>query len=86
MTVQQENRQAIVDYLEGGCKGGEMGSLGVELEQFLVDEDGDPIGYDEKHRPGVRDILEKLSEFYPNAMRTEAGDIMGCSRASASSA
>lgn len=84
MTVQQENRQAIVDYLEGGCKGGEMGSLGVELEQFLVDEDGDPIDYDEKHRPGVRDILEKLSEFYPNAMRTEAGDIMGCSRASAS--
>ncbi len=79
-----DNSQIIVDYLEAGCKGGDMGRVGVEIEQFVLDEDGDRVFYDEKHgRLGVRDILERLSEFYPDVVRTDAGDIVGCSRASA---
>ena len=84
MTATFDNRQAIVDYLEGGCKGGDIGRVGVEIEQFVFDEDGDRVPYEEKHgRLGVRDILEQLSEYYPNVTRTEKGDIVGCSRAAA---
>ena len=85
MTEQFDNGQIIVDYLQGGCKGGDMGTVGVEVEHFLYDEDDELVPYEEKHgRTGVRDILEKLLEFYPHAMRTQDGDLMGCSRASAS--
>lgn len=79
-----DNRQIIVDYLEKGSKGGDLGRVGVEIEQFVLDEDGDRVMYDEKHgRLGVRGILEALSEFYPNVSRTAEGDIMACSRAAA---
>ncbi len=79
-----DNRQIIVDYLEKGCKGGDLGRVGVEIEQFVLDEDGDRVSYDEKHgRLGIRDILEALSEFYPNVSRTAEGDIMACSRPAA---
>ncbi|MGI6032266.1 MAG: glutamate-cysteine ligase family protein [Coriobacteriales bacterium] len=84
MDQQFDNKQIIVDYLQGGCKGRAMGTVGVELEQFLYDEDDELVPYEEKHgRLGVKDLLEQLVEFYPEAMRTEAGDIMGCVRPSA---
>ena len=85
MTLNIDNRQAIIDYLNAGSKGNDLGRVGVEIEQFLLDEDGQRVPYAEKHgRLGVSDILEKLSEFYPDVMRTDAGDIMGCSRPAAS--
>ncbi len=85
MSDKFDNRQAIVDYLKGGCKGGDLGRVGVEIEQFLYDEDNEPVPYEEKHgRLGVKDVLEGLTEFYPNEMRTEEGDLVGCSRAAAS--
>ena len=78
------NRQAVVDYLREGCKGGDMGLVGVEVEHFLLDEDGERVPYAEKHgRLGVKDVLEALSEFYPQVSRTPDGDIMGCARAAA---
>jgi glutamate--cysteine ligase len=84
MTEQFDNRQIIIDYLRGGCKGGDMGFVGIEIEQFVLDEDGERVPYDEKHgRLGVRDILEALSVYYPDVTRTENGDITGCSRAQA---
>ena len=84
MSESFDNRQIIIDYLEGGCKGGDLGRVGVEIEQFVLDEDGDRVPYDEKHgRLGVRDILEKLAEFYPDVSRTIEGDIVGCSRPAA---
>lgn len=80
-----DNRQLIVDYLQAGCKGRDLGLVGVEIEQFLMDEDGERVLYREKHgRLDTATILEKLSEFYPNVQRSAEGDIMGCSRAAAS--
>ena len=62
MSDQFDNRELIIEYLESGCKGGDMGYIGVEIEQFVLDEDGDRVPYIEKHgRLGVRDILEQLS-------------------------
>ena len=80
-----ENRQAIVDYLCAGCKGAAMGAVGMEQEHFLLDEDGERVPYAEKHgRLGVKDVLEALSEFYPQVTRTPDGDIMGVARRNAS--
>ena len=85
MTEQFDNRQIIIDYLQAGSKGNDLGTVGVEVEHFLLDEDGERVHYHEKHgRLDVAGILERLSEFYPNVSRTADGDIMGCSRAAAS--
>ena len=85
MTRAPDNRRVIADYLAQGSKGAAMGSVGVEIEQFLLDEDGERVKYREKHgRLDVEGILERLCEFYPKARRTAAGAIMGCSRPSAS--
>lgn len=84
MGYEAENKQKIVDYLRAGSKGGDMGAVGVEMEHFILDEDGDAVPYQEKHgRLDVRTILEQLSEFYPKVDRTPEGDIVGCSRPSA---
>ena len=80
----RENRQAIIDYLRGGCKGAAMGAVGMEQEHFLLDEDGERVPFTEKHgRLGVKDVLEALSEFYPQVTRTPDGQIMGCARPAA---
>ena len=67
-----DNRQIIVDYLEKGCKGGDLGRVGVEIEQFVLDEDGDRVSYDEKHgRLGIRDILEALPVAESRSLRMQ---------------
>ena len=81
MTIHEQNRQALIEYFQGGCKGNDMGCVGVEMEHFILDEDGEQVHYDEPNgRLSIRGILEKLAEFWPDVTRTEAGDIMGCSR------
>ena len=85
MNYQEKNRQSLIDYLRDGCKGGDMGYIGVEIEHFIVDEDGDAVPYNGfRGRPGVKDILESLSEFYPQVLRSDEGDILGLTRPSAS--
>ena len=85
MGYEEENRQAIVNYLHDGSKGNALGDVGVEMEHFILDEDGDAVSYKEKRgRLGVKDILEQLSEYYPKKELTPQGDIVGCSRPSAS--
>lgn len=81
MSDQFDNRELIIEYLESGCKGGDMGYIGVEIEQFVLDEDGDRVPYIEKHgRWGVRDILEQLSPYYSEVVRNEEGDILSLFR------
>ncbi len=84
MRYLEKNKQALIDYLRLGCKGGDMGSIGAEMEHFIVDEDGDAVPYfGYRGRAGIKDILERLSEFYPEVACSEEGDILGCSRPSA---
>lgn len=81
MGAQFDNRQAIIDYLQAGSKGNAIGSVGVEIEQFLFDEDGERVKYREKHgRLDTEGILRLLSKYYPKVTETAEGDIMGCSR------
>ena len=65
MDDQFDNRELIIEYLESGCKGGDMGYIGVEIEQFVLDEDGDRVPYIEKHgRLGGHDKLNHLRPKY----------------------
>ena len=57
MTEQFDNRELIIEYLESGCKGGDMGYIGVEIEQFVLDEDGDRVPYIEKHPRAAEPLL-----------------------------
>lgn len=77
MSEQFDNRQILIDYFESGCKGGDMGYVGVEIEQFVIDEDGERVPYKERHgRLGVSDILVQLSPYYSEIVRNAEGDIL----------
>lgn len=81
MGYEAENRQTLIDYMRSGCKGGDLGRIGVEQEHFIVDEDGESVPYEGYNgRLGVRDILERLSEYWPQKSRNEAGDLLGLAR------
>ena len=84
MGYEEQNKQAIVDYLLAGSKGNALGDVGVEMEHFILDEDGEEVPFEEKHgRLGVKDILEQLLEFYPKGSYTPEGVLVGCARPSA---
>ena len=76
-----ENRERIVRYLSDGIKqpGGPT-LLGVEVEHFVVFDDGRPVSY-ERHDSalGIREVLEYLSAFYPERAYGTRGDLIGLS-------
>lgn len=56
----------------------ESKTLGVEVEHFIVTDEGAPIGYERGDNPlGVRDVLEHLSQHYPEQTRNAQGDLLG---------
>ncbi len=76
-----ENRERFVRYLSAGIKqpGGPT-LLGVEVEHFVVFDDGSPVSY-ERHDSalGIREVLEYLSAFYPDRAYGTQGDLVGLS-------
>lgn len=76
-----ENRERFVRYLSDGIKqpGGPT-LLGVEVEHFVVFDDGGPVSY-ERHDTalGIREVLEHLSAFYPERAYGTEGDLIGLS-------
>ena len=57
------NKAALVSYFKEGAVA-DPREIGIELEHFLVDGTGEPLSYSQPH--GVRDVLETLSERYPD--------------------
>lgn len=53
-----DTQKQIAGYIADGCKEG--GSLGVELEHFIVRKDGSQVSYYD----GISEILNRLSETY----------------------
>ena len=61
--MRQANIEAITSYIENGIKpAGKQGRLGVEVEHFIVDAQGDPVMYSGEH--GVDWLLEQLTESF----------------------
>ena len=72
-----ENRERFVRYLSAGIKQpGAPILLGVEIEHFVVFDDGRPVSY-ERHDSalGIREVLEYLSAFYPDRAYGTQGDL-----------
>ncbi len=76
-----ENRERFVRYLSAGIKQPDGPTLlGVEVEHFVVFDDGRPVSY-ERHDStlGIREVLEHLSAFYPERSYGTQGDLIGLS-------
>lgn len=71
----------IVEYLNGNCKGGDMGGVALTQFHFVVDEDGDAVPFLGKNgRLGLAELMEKLSEFWPQAVRNDDGQVIAAGR------
>lgn len=66
---------ALVRYFEEGCKI-EASSIGVELEQFIVDSDTH-LAAPYAGENGVRKVTEKLMQFYPENEPIIDEDLLG---------
>lgn len=71
----------IVEYLNGNCKGGDMGGVALTQFHFVVDEDGDAVPFLGKNgRLGLAELMEKLSEFWPQVVRNDDGQVIAAGR------
>lgn len=71
----------IVEYLNGNCKGGDMGGVALTQFHFVVDEDGDAVPFLGRNgRLGLAELMEKLSEFWPQVVRNDAGQVIAAGR------
>lgn len=87
MSYEAQNRAAVVSYLQSGAKGdAPLGSLGVEVEHFVVDANTmQAVPYEDPARGfGVHDVLECLARFYPEKSFGHDGDLIGLSSSEAS--
>ena len=77
--IQQENRRRLIAFFEAGAKGHtDDGALGVELEHHVLTDDMKSVSYDPRAgRVGVREILEHLSQWYPEKTYNLEGDLLG---------
>lgn len=77
MDYKAQNRQAVIDYILQGAHE-VCDKLGVEVEHFVVTEDGTDVSYRGRDgQPGVADILEHLSQYYPERSYNDEGDLLG---------
>lgn len=87
MSYEQENKQAVIAYFLKGAKGSKpLGALGVEVEHFVVTQQGEaPVSYEGgEGRIGVRDVLQHLAEGYPQKTYGRQGDLIGLASPEAS--
>ena len=77
MDYKAQNRQTVIDYILQGAHE-VCDKLGVEVEHFVVTEDGTDVSYRGRDgQPGVADILEHLSQYYPERSYNDEGDLLG---------
>lgn len=77
MDFTAQNRQAMIDFILKGSHE-VCDKLGVEVEHFVVTDKGDDVSYFPRNgQVGVVDVLEHLSQFYPERTVTDDGDLLG---------
>lgn len=76
-----QKTNAVVELLNSAARGGDMGRVGLRMGHFVLDEDGEPVPFEEKNgRLGIKDIMAKLEEFFTAVTRNDDGDVIACSR------
>ncbi len=77
MDYKAQNRQAVIDFILQGAHD-VCDKLGVEVEHFIVTADGEDVSYHGRDgQPGVADILEYLSQYYPERSHNDKGELLG---------
>lgn len=79
MTYEAQNREALIQYFYQGVKEETPSALGVEVEHFVVYADTlHGVPYEAvPGKLGVRQVLEYLSQFYPEKSYGADGDLIG---------
>ena len=77
--IQRLNKERLIEFFEAGAKGaGACRMLGVELEHHVLTDDMVSVSYDPREgRVGVREILERLAQWYPEKTYNLEGDLLG---------
>lgn len=77
--ITEQNRRLVAEYFEGGFRAEDQAvNLGVEVEHFVVRDDGTPVTYEgDPGAFGVRDVLDYLSALYPDATYNYKGELIG---------
>lgn len=74
----EQNIQTIVDFIMTNVKD-HSNRIGIELEHLIVSANGgERVSYSQEH--GIADLLERLSEVYPDKTFSAEGDLIGLSR------
>lgn len=76
MDYSKQNHQAMVDFILGGAHD-VCDKLGVEVEHFVVTDEGEDVPYSSSEGTGISDVLEYLSQFYPERMENSEGKLLG---------
>ena len=73
------NRNRLIAFFESGAKKAtDLGNLGVEVEHFVVTQDGSPIAYEPTgSNIGIRDVLDHLAAWYPHKAFNSRHDLLG---------
>ena len=74
MDIYDNNINVLTNYIADGSKGCNSNSVGVELEHFVIDKNGDCVPYIN----GVENIIEQLAQNFPKHVYSE-GFLIGLS-------
>ena len=61
MDIYDNNINVLTNYIADGSKGRNSNAVGVELEHFVIDKNGDCVPYIN----GVENIIEQLAQKLP---------------------
>lgn len=78
-TIADANRTALIDFFRDGCKDRDaMGRLGVEVEHFVIMDDGAPVPYEPcDGKLGISEVLDFLAEHYPVLSFNTKNELLG---------
>lgn len=74
MNIYKQNIHSITEYLKKGCKDTNQGAVGVEIEHFVCNKNGECMPY----RNGVEYIMEKIAPHFKKHIYSE-GFLIGLS-------
>ena len=74
MDIYDNNINVLTNYIADGSKGCNSNAVGVELEHFVIDKNGDCVPYIN----GVENIIEQLAQNFPKHVYSE-GFLIGLS-------
>lgn len=74
MNIEEKNINTIINCIKKGGKGGCSDRVGVEIEHFITDKNGDCVNYSE----GVEQIMERLAPYFDEKVYSE-GFLIGLS-------